>query len=49
VLDRETMHLAMECGAQFALAPGSNPPVAAEGLKIGQPFSPGIATPSEAE
>ncbi len=49
VLDRETLHLAKECGAQFALAPGFNPPVATEALKIGLPFSPGIATPSEAE
>jgi 2-dehydro-3-deoxyphosphogluconate aldolase/(4S)-4-hydroxy-2-oxoglutarate aldolase len=49
VLDRETLHLAKECGAQFALAPGFNPPVAAEALKIGLPFAPGIATPSEAE
>jgi len=49
VLDRETLHLAKECGAQFALAPGFNPSVAVEALKIGLPFAPGIATPSEAE
>jgi len=49
VLDRESMQLALDCGARFALAPGFNPAVAAEALEIGLPFSPGVATPSEVE
>jgi 2-dehydro-3-deoxyphosphogluconate aldolase / (4S)-4-hydroxy-2-oxoglutarate aldolase len=49
VLDRESMHLALDCGARFALAPGFNPAVAAAALEIGLPFLPGVATPSELE
>jgi 2-dehydro-3-deoxyphosphogluconate aldolase/(4S)-4-hydroxy-2-oxoglutarate aldolase len=49
VLDRESMRLALDCGARFALAPGFNPAVGAAALEIGLPFSPGVATPSEVE
>ena len=49
VLNLENLHRAKECGAAFALAPGLNPVVVTEALKIGLPFAPGIATPSEVE
>jgi len=49
ILTLEGVHLAKECGATFALAPGFNPLVVEEALKIGLPFAPGIATPSEVE
>lgn len=34
VLDPDSMHLALNCGARFALAPGFNPAVATEALEI---------------
>ena len=49
VLSVENLHMAKACGAEFGLAPGFNPIVAAEALRIGFPFAPGIATPSEIE
>ena len=49
VLSVENLHLAKACGAEFALAPGLNPAVAAEAMRVGFPFAPGIATPSEIE
>ena len=49
VLNVETLHRARECGATFALAPGFNPAVVAEAIRIGLPFAPGVMTPSEVE
>ena len=49
VLNVETLHRARDCGATFALAPGFNPVVVAEAIRIGLPFAPGVMTPSEVE
>ena len=49
VLSVENLHLAKGCGAAFGLAPGLNPGVVEKALRIGFPFAPGIATPSEIE
>ena len=49
VLNVENLRLARDCGAEYALAPGLNPAVVTEALRIGLPFAPGIATPSEVE
>ena len=49
ILSVENLQVAKACGAEFGLAPGLNPIVAAEALRIGFPFAPGIATPSEVE
>ena len=40
---------ASAAGASFAVAPGLNPETAAEAEKIGLPFVPGVATPTEIE
>ncbi len=49
VLSRENVDAAKACGAQFAVAPGLNPKVAAHAEAQGLPFAPGVATPSEIE
>ena len=38
-----------EAGADFAVSPGFSRPVAEAALKVGLPFAPGIATPSDIE
>lgn len=38
---------ALECGAQFAVSAGFSPEIAAESLKLGIPYFPGVATPTE--
>lgn len=38
---------AAEAGAHFALAPGADPVVLEEALKVGLPFIPGIACPTD--
>jgi 2-dehydro-3-deoxyphosphogluconate aldolase/(4S)-4-hydroxy-2-oxoglutarate aldolase len=40
---------AKKAGAQFGLAPGFNPAVVKEAIKIDFPFIPGVMTPSEVE
>ena len=49
VLNTADLHRAADAGAKFAVAPGFNPTVAAEALKIGFDFIPGVCTPSEIE
>ena len=49
VLSPDTLRLAAESGAKFAVAPGLNPRVAEAAASIGMPFIPGVATPSEVE
>lgn len=49
VLTIEQLYAAKAAGAKFCVAPGFNPTVVKEALRIGMPFIPGIATPSELE
>jgi 2-dehydro-3-deoxyphosphogluconate aldolase/(4S)-4-hydroxy-2-oxoglutarate aldolase len=49
VLTIDNLHAAKECGARFGVAPGLNPELVAEAARIGLPFVPGVATPSEIE
>jgi 2-dehydro-3-deoxyphosphogluconate aldolase/(4S)-4-hydroxy-2-oxoglutarate aldolase len=49
LLNTEDLRQAAGCGATFGVAPGFNPEVAREALRIGFPFSPGIMTPSDIE
>lgn len=49
LLTTENLRRAAECGATFGVAPGFNPEIVREALKIGFPFSPGIMTPSDIE
>lgn len=38
---------AMKAGAQFAVSAGFSPEIAAESIKVGIPYFPGVATPTE--
>lgn len=38
---------AMKAGAQFAVSAGFSPEIAAESIKLGIPYFPGVATPTE--
>jgi 2-dehydro-3-deoxyphosphogluconate aldolase/(4S)-4-hydroxy-2-oxoglutarate aldolase len=49
VLSPEQLRLALEAGARFAVAPGTNEAVVASALGAGVPFIPGAATPTEIE
>lgn len=49
VLNVENLEAARDCGARFAVAPGSNPTVVERAREIGLPFVPGVATPTEIE
>lgn len=49
VLFVEQVQQIIDAGAHFAVAPGFNPLVVNEAKRLGIPFSPGIATPSELE
>ncbi len=49
VLTIEQLYAAKAAGAKFCVAPGFNPNVVKEALKIGMPFVPGVATPTEIE
>jgi 2-dehydro-3-deoxyphosphogluconate aldolase/(4S)-4-hydroxy-2-oxoglutarate aldolase len=49
VLSPEQAAEAAEAGADFAVAPGTNPAVVAACGELGLPFFPGVATPSEIE
>jgi len=47
VLSVEQLDAAMEAGAQFAVAPSTNPVVVEAARRAGLPFIPGAATPTE--
>jgi len=49
VLSAQQVELAVEAGARFAVAPGTNPTVIDAARRAGIPFVPGAATPSEIE
>lgn len=49
VLSEETLRVARDAGAAFAVAPGLNPAVVGAAREMGMPFVPGVATPSEIE
>ena len=49
ILTIEQADRAIDAGAQFLVAPGTNPKVVEHAVKRGVPIMPGIATPSEIE
>lgn len=49
VLSTEHLIKAIECGADFGVAPGLNPDVVKKALSLDFPFIPGIATATEIE
>ena len=49
VLNRESLLLAAEAGAKFAVAPGLNPSTVEAARQLGLPFVPGTANPSDVE
>jgi 2-dehydro-3-deoxyphosphogluconate aldolase/(4S)-4-hydroxy-2-oxoglutarate aldolase len=49
ILTPEDLKRAVECGAAFGVAPGLNPRVVGEAVKLGFPFSPGVMSPSDIE
>lgn len=49
ILTTEQADRAIDAGAQFLVAPGTNPKVVEYVLKRGLPIVPGVATPSEIE
>lgn len=49
VLTVENLQRAKDCGASFAVAPGTNPDVVRKAAEIGLPFVPGVETASEIE
>ncbi len=49
ILTTEQADRAIDAGAQFLVAPGTNPKVVEHVLKRGLPMVPGVATPSEIE
>ena len=49
VLTVDTLAQARDAGARFAVAPGLNPKVVRAAKRMGMPFIPGVATPSEVE
>ncbi len=49
VLSVENLQRAVDCGAVFGVAPGTNPAVVSRASELGFPFTPGIVTPSEVE
>ncbi|WP_222597433.1 bifunctional 4-hydroxy-2-oxoglutarate aldolase/2-dehydro-3-deoxy-phosphogluconate aldolase [Hyunsoonleella aquatilis] len=49
VLTTEQVKAVVDLGADFAVAPGCNPKVIAEAVKLGLPFAPGIMTPTDIE
>ena len=49
VLSTEQADRAIDAGAAFIVAPGTNPRVVEHCLKRGAPITPGVATPSEIE
>ena len=49
VLTLNNLKKSIECGAEFAVAPGFNMEIVRHSRKMGFPFSPGIMTPSDIE
>ncbi len=49
VLTPETVQIAVDAGARFAVAPGLNPRVVQAAQELKLPFVPGIANPSDIE
>ena len=49
ILTIDELKMAVDNGATFGVAPGFNPKIVEESLKIDFPFMPGIMTPSELE
>ena len=49
VLTPEQLEDVAKAGAQFAVAPGTNPRVIKAAQDLGIPFAPGVATPSDIE
>jgi 2-dehydro-3-deoxyphosphogluconate aldolase/(4S)-4-hydroxy-2-oxoglutarate aldolase len=49
ILSIEQADRAIDAGAQFLVAPGTNPEIVEHVLRRGVPFVPGVATPSEIE
>jgi 2-dehydro-3-deoxyphosphogluconate aldolase / (4S)-4-hydroxy-2-oxoglutarate aldolase len=49
ILTTEQADRAIDAGAKFLVAPGSNPKIVEHVLKRGVPMVPGVATPSEIE
>ncbi len=49
VLTPETVKIAVDAGARFAVAPGLNPRVVQAAKELNLPFVPGIANPSDIE
>jgi 2-dehydro-3-deoxyphosphogluconate aldolase / (4S)-4-hydroxy-2-oxoglutarate aldolase len=49
LLSAEQVRAAVDAGAQFGVAPGTNRSVIEAALELGLPFFPGVATPSEIE
>ena len=49
VLSLEQLDVALTAGADFAVAPGTNPEVVEASIARGLPMLPGVATPSEIE
>src|SRR5690349_17039526 len=49
VLTPANLEAARDSGAAFAVAPGLNPQLVREAQRLGVPFIPGVATPSEIE
>ena len=49
VLTIDNLKMAQDSGAQFAVAPGLNPGIVEESIKLDIPFMPGVMTPSDIE
>jgi 2-dehydro-3-deoxyphosphogluconate aldolase/(4S)-4-hydroxy-2-oxoglutarate aldolase len=49
LLSAQQVSDAVDAGAQFGVAPGTNPAVVQAARELGLPFFPGVATPSEIE
>ncbi|MCA9216853.1 MAG: bifunctional 4-hydroxy-2-oxoglutarate aldolase/2-dehydro-3-deoxy-phosphogluconate aldolase [Planctomycetales bacterium] len=49
ILTKQQVVDVVEAGAKFGVAPGLNPNVVSEAQRLGLPFAPGIATPSDVE
>ncbi len=49
ILTPQQANDAKEAGASFGVAPGMNPRVVAEAVRIGLPFAPGVCTPTDIE
>ena len=49
ILTIDNLKRAIDCGAKFGVAPGFNPKIVEESLKLNFPFSPGVMTPSDIE